>query len=97
MQKFTLRIEMEQHISHKNSALKGLREKGYDDSRSIPKVDEQRKKNLRSVHALIKVALEKVVPLAVAENGLSGGKDYTGWAVEEDSSIMTMKKDTCKL
>lgn len=42
-----LLIEIELHISPKNSALKYLRGWGYDDSRSTPKADEQRKKNLR--------------------------------------------------
>lgn len=95
MQKFTLGIEMELHISPKNSAIKKLREGDYDDSRSTPKADEQRKKNLRSVHALIKDDLGEFVPLAATEKGLSGDKDYTGWAVEEDSSIITTKKDIC--
>ena len=96
MQKFTLGIEMELHISPKNSALRRLRERGYDDSRSTSKADEQRKKNLRSVYALIKADLEGVLHLAVTENGLSSDKGYTKWTIEEDSSIMTKNKNTCK-
>lgn len=96
MQKFTLGIEMELHISPKNSAMKQLRNLGYDDSRSASKDDEQRKKNLRSVYALMKSVLEEVHRSAVTKNGLSGDKDYTKWAIEEDSSIMTKNKNTCK-
>lgn len=79
------------------SALKPLRKKGYDDSRSSSKADEQRRKNLRAVHALIKYIFGEVFFLPVTENGLSGDKDSTRWTVEEDSSIMTTKKDTYKL
>lgn len=77
MQIFTLGIEMGLHISPKNSALKRLRELGYEGSRSAPKTDEQRKQNLRSVHALIKADLEGVLHSGVTKNGLSGDEGYT--------------------
>ena len=72
MQKFTLGIKMELHISPQNSAPKRLREFGYDDSGSAPKTDEQRKKNLRSVYELMKYDLEEVPCSAFTINGLSG-------------------------
>lgn len=44
----------------------------------------------------MKTDLEGILLSAVTKNGLSGNKDYTKWAIEEDSSIMTKNKNTCK-
>ena len=86
---------MELHISPKNAALQRLTGFGYDDSRSAPKTDEQRKKILRSIYALIQSALEVALHPAIVKDGLSGNEDCTKWAIEEDRSIMTKEKDTC--
>lgn len=87
-------IEIELHISPKNAERNSIREFGYDDSRSGPKVDERRKENLRSVYALIKTDLEEASHPAFVKDCLSGSEDYTKWAIEEDSSIMMKDKDT---
>lgn len=72
MQKFTIGIEMELHVSPKKAVLEALREFGYDNSQSAPKVDEQRKKDFRSVYAQIKADLVGVFCPAVVKDGLSG-------------------------
>lgn len=91
-----IKIEIELHISLKHSAIKELKDLGYDNSQSTLKNNEQRKKNLRSVYALIKFVLEEVFHSTIIENSLSGNKNYTKLVIKEDSLIMRNNENTYK-